>query len=221
MAGNEAALPADLEARIEALVKRHDGLNPNDIVEIVESIMTSAQGDLSPVNLKLYAEIEALSRYIKAARAEIASLRPGEITDEHLPAAGEELEAIVGATEQATETIMEAAEGIEQEAQSLPAEQAQKFSDAVTRIYEACGFQDITGQRITKVVTTLKHIERKVHMLLDAFDNGDGPPAPDRKPASRESEAGRRPDEELMNGPQAPENAISQEDIDALLASFD
>lgn len=219
MAGNDVALPSDLEARIEALVKRHDGLEPDDIVEIVESIMTSAQGDLSPVNLKLYAEIEALSRYIKAAREEIASLRPDEITDEHLPAAGEELEAIVGATEQATETIMEAAEGIELEAQSLPAEQAQKFSDAVTRIYEACGFQDITGQRITKVVTTLKHIEKKVQMLLEAFDNGDAPATPRKKRA--EPEGNRRPDEDLMNGPQSPENAISQDDIDALLASFD
>ena len=35
----------------------------------------------------------------------------------------------------------------------------------VTRIYEACSFQDITGQRIGKVVTALKAIEGRVQQV--------------------------------------------------------
>ena len=46
---------------------------------------------------------------------------------------------------------------------------AAKLQDAVTRIYEACSFQDITGQRITKVVTTLKVIEEKVAHIISTF----------------------------------------------------
>ncbi|MEX0758400.1 MAG: chemotaxis protein CheZ, partial [Tistlia sp.] len=152
----------DLEVRVTQLLKARSEIEPRQLVEAVEAIMATAQGDLSSANLKLYAEIESLAHYIQNARAEIASLRPDEITDEHLPAAGEELEAIVGATEQATNSIMEAVEAIETVAAELPPEQAERITAAVTSVYEACGFQDITGQRISKVVNALRHIESKV-----------------------------------------------------------
>lgn len=223
-AGSRTAdIDGELEARLAALLRGHQGLQPADLIEVVESIVSSAQGDLSSVNLRLYTEIEALSSYIQTARSEIASLRPDEITDEHLPAAGEELEAIVGATEQATNTIMEAVEAIENEAAQLDPEAAERITNAVTNVYEACSFQDITGQRITKVVTCLTHIEEKVNALLGAFGQeiGEKAAAPAPRPAPKPAKASARPDEHLMNGPQLPDNAISQDDIDALLASFD
>jgi len=223
-AGSRTAdIDEELEARLAALLRGHQGLQPADLVEVVESIVSSAQGDLSSVNLRLYTEIEALSSYIQTARSEIASLRPDEITDEHLPAAGEELEAIVGATEQATNSIMEAVETIENEAAKLDPEAAERITNAVTNVYEACSFQDITGQRITKVVTCLTHIEEKVNALLGAFGQeiGEKAAAPAPRPAPKAAKGSARPDEHLMNGPQLPDNAISQDDIDALLASFD
>jgi chemotaxis protein CheZ len=210
----------DLEIRVSQLLKARSEIEPRQLVEAVEAIMATAQGDLSSANLKLYAEIESLAHYIQNARAEIASLRPDEITDEHLPAAGEELEAIVGATEQATNSIMEAVEAIETVAAELPPEQAERITAAVTSVYEACGFQDITGQRISKVVNALRHIESKVQALLVAF-GGDALPPPAKKPASKRADGKDRPDEHLMNGPQNAQEAISQDDIDALLASFD
>jgi chemotaxis protein CheZ len=210
----------DLHVRLADFGRRHPGIDPRDLVEVVEAIMTTADGDLSSVNLKLYAEIEQLAIYIQRAREEIASLRPDEITAEHLPVAGEELEAVVGATEQATNTIMEQVEAIEGLTHRMPQEVAGEVTDAVTKVYEACGFQDITGQRIKKVVSTLTQIEGKVHALLEAF--GDDLRA---QSGGRAAPAGERraedTDEALMNGPQAAEDAISQEDIDALLASFD
>lgn len=205
------------EQRLEALVTRYKDINPDDLVTIVEGIINTAQGDLSSVNLKVYGEIEALSRYIHSARQEIASLRPDEITDEHIPAAGEELEAIVGATEQATNTIMESVEAIENETANLPPETAERITNAVTNVYEACGFQDITGQRITKVIHCLTHIEEKVQALLETFGEPGDRPARERKSQKASEEA----DAALMNGPQSSESAISQDDIDALLASFD
>lgn len=210
----------DLEVRVSQLLKARSEIEPRQLVEAVEAIMATAQGDLSSANLKLYAEIESLAHYIQNARAEIASLRPDEITDEHLPAAGEELEAIVGATEQATNSIMEAVEAIETVAAELPPEQAERITAAVTSVYEACGFQDITGQRISKVVNALRHIESKVQALLVAF-GGDALPPPARKQGSKRADGKDRPDEHLMNGPQNAQEAISQDDIDALLASFD
>lgn len=205
------------EQRLEALVSRYKDIDPDDLVNIVEGIINTAQGDLSSVNLKVYGEIEALSRYIHSARQEIASLRPDEITAEHIPAAGEELEAIVGATEQATNTIMESMEAIEKEAENLPPEVAQRLTDSVTQVYEACGFQDITGQRITKVIHCLTNIEEKVHALLETF----GEPGERHARKEKASKTPGQGDAELMNGPQSSEEAISQDDIDALLASFD
>ena len=216
-AGNGAH---DLEVRVGQLLKARSDVDPRQLIEAVEAIMATAQGDLSSANLKLYAEIESLAHYIQNARSEIASLRPDEITDEHLPAAGEELEAIVGATEQATNSIMEAVETIESVAAELPPEQAERITNAVTAVYEACGFQDITGQRISKVVNALRHIESKVQALLIAF-GGDALPKPAGKKTSKRADGKDRPDEHLMNGPQNAAEAISQDDIDALLASFD
>ena len=136
--------------------------------------------------------------------------------------AGEELEAIVGATEQATNSIMEAVEEIEAVAEELDGEVQQRVIDAVTKVYESCGFQDITGQRISKVVIALQHIEIKVHALLSAFGQealGAGRDAAsdgDGKPGKASPK-----DDGLMNGPQLDGDAISQDDIDKLLASFD
>lgn len=217
-----AALQEELDRRIEDLAKKRPDIDPADIIEVVESVMASISGDLSTVNLKLYAEIEQLAQFINHAKSEIAALRPDEIKDQHLATATDELEAIVGSTEKATNQIFEAVETIEGLAPSMAPETAEKITEAVTSVYEACGFQDITGQRITKVVHALKHIEAKVEGLLAAFGDefqklpaakdGDAPAAKvrvDGKPA--------RPDEHLMNGPQMPDEAISQDDIDALL----
>jgi chemotaxis protein CheZ len=185
--------------------------------------MATVEGDLSAVNLKLYSEIEALARYIDGAKAEIAEIRPDEIRDEHLPAATDELEQIVGATENATNQILESVETVEEVAEELDSDKADKITTAVTNIYEACSFQDITGQRITKVVKTLQQIESKVEALLAAFGEevarerrkfgGDKAAEPEMSQEEKE--------QSLMNGPANAGEGISQDDIDALLAGFD
>lgn len=205
------------EGQVKALSDRCPGVNPDDIIEIVEVVMKSISGDLSAVNMKLYAEIESLARFINKAKAEISAMSPGAIKDEHLAAASDELEAIVGSTEQATNTIFEAIESIEALTPDMSAEMAETVTTAVTSVYEACGFQDITGQRITKVVKALQHIESSLGGLLEAFGQEfEGVAAPAKKESKPKTEGGR-PDEHLMNGPQLPDNAISQADIDALL----
>jgi Chemotaxis phosphatase, CheZ len=87
----------------------------------------------------------------------------------------QELEAVTSGTAQATQKILGAAEEIDQMAASLSAalksgiEQglAQDISDLVIRIFEACNFQDLTAQRITKVMTSLTAIEDRVTHVLD------------------------------------------------------
>jgi chemotaxis protein CheZ len=214
-----AALKEKMSAQLDELQKANGSINPAELVGIIESVIDTIEGDMTAVGLKVYADIEALARYINTARAEIADLRPQDINSEHLPAATDELTAIVGATEQATHTIFEAVEGIEALTEKMDPEVAEQVSAAITSVFEACGFQDITGQRITKVVTALQKVESRVDALLQAFGDDikvDGAPRTPEKKTKAPSGAPARPDEELLNGPQLPENAISQDDIDAL-----
>ena len=207
-------LVKDVAERLSALSKQGQGIEPADIIDAVQSIMTSLNSGAASVNLQIYAEIEELSRYINAAKAEIAELRPDEIKSEHLPTATDELSQIVGATEQATNSIFEAVESIESLAEKLPDNLSEEVTNHVTAIYEACGFQDITGQRISKVVTALQQIDSKISALVEAFGD-DIKPNGASKP--KKPEDPKRIDEHLLNGPAKEGEGISQDDIDALM----
>ena len=143
------------------------------VAEVVRAVLTTLSGDLSAQETSLLAEVEALGRTIARAKAEIAALRVDDITDNHIPFATDELDAIVEHTATATNAILTSCETLDEVAGSLTGEPAAKLQDATTQIYEACSFQDITGQRITKVVATLKTIEAKVAQIVATFGNGD------------------------------------------------
>ncbi|WP_413207043.1 protein phosphatase CheZ [Rhodospirillum sp. A1_3_36] len=172
-------------------------------------------------------EIRALSGFIDAAREDLAALRPRDIQERFIPTASDELDAIVQATETATHDIMDAVEGLEDLAAGLTEEQSDVLSQATMRIYEACTFQDITGQRITKVVKTLKSIEERVDALLDTFGGVDvnlsgdleqgGPAQVDRHRRNVSAEGDKPEDAALLNGPGMAGEAMNQDDIDALL----
>ncbi len=157
---------------------------------------------------RLFDELEALARFIENAKRDIAALHPEEIRQKHLPTATDELDAIVAATAEATGGILDAAEKLSAVAEAVGGGNGDQITEQVTRIYEACSFQDITGQRITKVVKALKHIEAKVGDLVEAF--GGAPVSSQAPDAAVTGEAA------LLNGPQLPKDAASQSEIDAL-----
>ncbi len=181
-----------------------------EVVEIIRSVL----GNIDPTsaeNAKLHAELSTLATYIENMRSELAQLRGIEISHNHIPTATDELDAVIEETAKATGEIMDACEKIEKHAEKLD---APEIAADITAIYEACGFQDITGQRITKVVKTLKHIENKVAEIVSAFGSV-------QQAAAGSAPAEKKDDKSLLNGPQLGGPAASQEEIDALLASFD
>jgi chemotaxis protein CheZ len=201
---------------IEQLAQASRRYSPEDremVAEMVTAVLTTMSGDLSATETSLLGEVQALSRTISAARQEISELRVDDIMDRDIPFATDELDAIVEHTAVATNAILESCEMLDEIGASVSGDAAAKLQEAVTKIYEACSFQDITGQRITKVVTTLKTIEDKVAQIIAAFGVELGSNEP-REPAAIASGA------ELLNGPQLPSNAMDQSDIDKLLASF-
>lgn len=210
----------ELAKRLDELRSKHgDSVQVADIATVVESMMATMKGDLTATDLELYNELEALAKYIHAAKADIAALRPDEVKDDYLPTAADELDAIVTATENATNAIMDATEKIEGLMDQVEADAANTIMDATTQIYEACGFQDITGQRTTKVVKALKDIEEKIDALVEAF--GSEIEKYKQKNPKEEKPDQELTDKDLLEGPQLEEKAQTQEEIDALLATFD
>jgi chemotaxis protein CheZ len=195
--------------------ERDSFIDRDMVMEVVTVVLTTMSGDLTGTETSLLGEIESLGRTIAAAKEEIAALQVDDIRDRDIPFATDELDAIVQHTAVATNAILESCEMLDEVAVAMSGETAVKLQEAVTKIYEACSFQDITGQRITKVVTTLKTIESKVAQIILKFGakNGTG--------EGRDPAAVIASDTvELLNGPQLPSNAMDQSDIDKLLASF-
>ena len=187
----------------------------------VRAVLATMAGDLTAKESALLAELEGLGRTIARAKAEIAALKVEDIRDAHIPSATDELDAIVEHTAHATNEILDCCETLEQMQAELSGDAADKLQGAVTRIYEACSFQDITGQRIGKVVTALKAIEVRIASVVSAASGMPGPnaaPAPVAAPAQDNK---RTEGEKLANGPQLPGAGVSQSEIDRLLASFD
>ena len=105
-----------------------------------------------------------LSSQLKGIREQIASVvaMPTAATRN----SGLELEAVVQATEAAANRIMEAAEAIGdwlREGKNDPASM-EAVNEKVNAIFEACSFQDVTGQRIRRAIQHLQHVET---MLTD------------------------------------------------------
>ncbi len=198
--------------RLSSIAGRFPGAEPELVADVVRAVLGMSDDDPDATETSLIAEVEELGRTIASAKAEIAALRVDDITDNHIPSATDELDAIVAHTAAATDQILETCETLDRVSGQLAGEPAAQLQDATTRIYEACSFQDITGQRITKVVATLKTIEAKVAHMVAAFGTSAG----------RSSQADALPDPSLLlNGPQLPAVAMDQSDIDKLLASFD
>ena len=181
----------------------------SDIASITEVLITTMSRYFASIDTSIYREFQELSDHITSMRTEIARAQPKEIQAKRIPRAGKELDAVVQATEDATNTIMEAVEAIlgadntDTEAYTL------KVNDECMRIFEACSFQDITGQRVTKVISTLTFIEERIGSILSAWPGGE-------EMADQQDAEGQPSDAELLNGPALEGEGISQDDVDSM-----
>ncbi len=167
---------------------------------------------------RLRQELGGLLRYIQRVRQEIAAIHRPADEDYQFASMGEQLDAIVKATEKATNTIMEATENTQDAVAELrtmltDADQIallDRIVDGGNNVFEACSFQDITGQRVHKVVKSVTYVEERVTALVDIW--GEDELAAIEVPADQEKSA----DEKLVSGPQLEGEGLSQDDIDKL-----
>ncbi|CTQ70022.1 protein phosphatase CheZ [Roseibium alexandrii] len=193
--------------------KTRDGeVSLNDVMHLAEVMSGSMHDFLSTVQPAVTEELTMIAREITRMKQEISALRANDMTGNKIPDAGRELDAIVEATENATNTIMEAAEEI----MAADPSDSEAYQDLVSNkmigIFEACTFQDITGQRISKVVHTLRFIDERVTSFIEQLRI----PA-DFEVETEETEEERRKRELILHGPQHSGEGVSQNDIDALL----
>jgi chemotaxis protein CheZ len=157
-------------------------------------------------------ELAAVADYIGHMKTEIAALKPNELSRERIPSANDDLGNVVQATASATHTIMAAAEEI-LGAGSLSNEEYRALVETrVLAIFEACSFQDITGQRINRVFESLGQLEKRLDRFAKAVNIRDSAEGADPEEALRQA----RREVLLLNGPQNEDAAIKQDDIDAL-----
>lgn len=164
-------------------------------------------------------EVAYIIKSISQAKAEIAAIKHPFANEDRLGKASKQLDAIVEATETATHDILLAAEEIErvlaEAAEADPKNEAIASIGAdvgglVVKILEACSFQDITGQRVTKVIKTISYIEERILSVIDIW----GIEAFEGFPIIED----HHEDDALLEGPQFENQGISQADIDALFA---
>lgn len=187
---------------------------------VSQQVIETCQRDLREAQ-KIKDELQEIHEAISRTKQEIATLHRGEYQGIEVSRMTNELGAIVEGTEQATENILQAAENIDSQAGDLVAalknssnqDAASDIQDQVIKIFEACNFQDLTGQRISKVVTAFSFIEERVHHMMEIWGGLES-----FKDMELEESCTRDEDEALLNGPSLDddEDIASQGDIDAL-----
>jgi chemotaxis protein CheZ len=160
-------------------------------------------------------ELASLREAIACNKRELAALIE-ENGDRRMTRAASELGAAVEGMETATQKILASAETIDDCARTLASALthgyhhglAQDMQEHVVRIYEACNFQDLAGQRIGKVIATLIMVEERLVAMI----------AHHQKAATAEST--HATSKGLVNGPRLDGAAghVSQHDIDLMFA---
>ena len=207
---------------LEEYLKRNRPADTQQLLGAIQRIEQSLQKqkpeatDLDPIRMSI---IE-MSKAIAKTREEINSIKPDNENDNQLINATEELSAIVESTETATNTILEAAEEIQESAWTMREAGADgdccdKIDEKTTEIYTACSFQDITGQRTTKVVQALAYIENRVNAMIDIWGLDEF--AANHSPIEENND--QRPDAHLLHGPAKLGEGVQQDGVDDMMAN--
>lgn len=178
---------------------------------------TVGQGTSVPNVDTIKLDIADMAEAIDRTKSEIANIKAEEEDSNRFVNASSELDAIVKHTEAATQTILEAAEAIQEQAwtmreQGAADELCDVIDEKATEIFMACSFQDLTGQRTNKVVQVLSYLESRINYMIGLWGISE---------VSAEDVAAPedvRPDAHLLNGPQMEGEGVSQDNVDELMS---
>ena len=232
MSNSKAPSPirtADYEAIEEALLhstrgrwflsesnQRNRSADTNMLLGAITKLETAVLQPQKPAkNAHIRSNLIEMAEAISQTRNEIAAMRSANQDDCQFTTATEELGAIVEATEKATSDILEAAENIQELAWVLREKGSEddacdRLDARATDIYTACTFQDLTGQRTSKVVNTLNFLENRVLAMIDIWGLED-------IDESNRKMQDQRDDAHLLNGPARRGEGVNQAEIDQMI----
>jgi chemotaxis regulatin CheY-phosphate phosphatase CheZ len=161
-------------------------------------------------------ELLEMAGSIEKARREVAALQPPDAGNDRILSATSELDAIVTSTERASFDILNSAERLMDLGSKLrrggaDPEVCSEIESEVSNIFTACSFQDLTGQRTTKVINVLRYIEQRIGSMI-AIWGEDKSPRDDLPPDPVDD----RPDSHLLHGPSL--TGIDQNEVDQLMS---
>jgi len=183
-----------------------------------ERVETAIRGErtVQPVD-RFRLDLVEMAKSIARTKAEIATIKPDSGHHGKFGEATEELDSIVHATETATSDILAAAEQIQEIAwtlreQGVDADICGVLDTRATDIYTACSFQDLTGQRTSKVIKVLRYLESRINRMIDIWGLEDAMSA-----EATEAERAKSGEAALLNGPARPGLGLDQTDVDVVM----
>jgi hypothetical protein len=235
MSNSKAPSPirtADYEAIEEALLQSTRGRwflyeynqrsRSADTCMLLDAITKLETAVLTPQksaeNTHIRSNLIEMAEAISQTRSEIAAMRSANQEDCQFTTATGELDAIIEATGKATSDILEAAEDVQELAWVLREkgsedEACDRLDARATDIYTACSFQDLTGQRTSKVINTLRFLENRVLAMIDIWG------LEDIDVCDRNSQD-ERSDAHLLNGPARKGEGVNQAEVDQMIDTY-
>jgi chemotaxis protein CheZ len=179
-------------------------------------------GSANGLDPKLHSEIMNLIQYIQRLRVEIAGIANQRDEQTAFDSMADRLDAIVASTAEATDSILAAMEDIDGAVDELRGQSdpekiealCDRISEKTMGAMEACSFQDLTGQRVNKVVASLKFVEERVNAMADLCGRAEIESIDDDVPAPPQ----QMDDGIALDGPQRAGEAVSQDEIDKLFS---
>jgi len=194
--------------------RRNRHADTERVLEAVTRLERSlaVRSDASPAET-IRSTIADMAEAIARTKAEIAAIRPSEDNFGTISNATIELDAIVSTTELATSEILASAERVQEIAwtlreQGLDPSFCDQLDGLMTQTYQACSFQDLTGQRIRKVVNVLHFLEERIEAMNLIWGGKDTRGLKAETPSIEAS---------LLNGPALPGEGLEQLGVDEIL----
>jgi len=167
----------------------------------------------------LQREIIGLFENVQKFKQELASVSHPDAEHDLIGTAADQLNAIAEETSGAADEIMAAAEAIDKVNMEL-LEQIKyggakpmfvEIGDNVSKIFEACAFHDLTGQRLAKVVKMITAIEGALSTLVAIVGRDAIAALPTTDHGIHRDDGGVE-----LAGPQSEGAGMNQDDIDKL-----
>lgn len=183
----------------------------NEMEFVIETIMNKIDGN-NPDKQEALNNLKQVKASLSQIREELTT-QTGQDTDtfDILPLSIKDLSDVLKILETSTNGILDNAEILQKQLAS-GASEAEKM-ESIAKICENCNFQDLTGQRITRVIKNLERFEFTTLTLFKLLIGNEF----FEKRAAKSSLTYNNAN--LMNGPEVLDKAGSQDDIDKLFGS--